>query len=829
MTENSNNDAKTNNSSSKTLTLGLKGKKSLEQIKEGIEQKSLVIKGRSIVEVVSKNKLTLKSNLGELPKLGQLAKKPDTLVEQSEANLEHSDTKNQDALTDKERKSRLVALQKAKESSKELNNEPNQVVGFNVVESPVTKDEVLAKKEKKAATFKDTAKEEETEEEISLKKKSSTKKKERNESERAWKDAYYEEELEEELEEEADVVIYEESIVEVPEEVKPVIQQTNFVNTNIRRVGKTKRDKYGNKHKEKKEVIITGQESVKSLAHALGEKLKDFLSTLNKLEVEADENTVLDIDVAELAVLELGHIAKKSNKETEIIALYKFKDNEKDLEPRPPVVTIMGHVDHGKTTLLDYIRKANVAAKESGGITQHIGAYQIVTASGKKITFLDTPGHEAFAEMRARGAQVTDIIVLVVAADDGLKQQSIEVINHANSANVPIIVAVNKIDKEGVNSSKVKTELLQHNVVVEEMGGKVLSTEVSALKGIGINDLLENILLEAELLDLKANKNRNAIATVIESKLEKGKGIVATVIVQNGTLKQGDLFVIDNSIGKVRLLSDENGKQLKAVTPGTPVEVTGFNIEVKAGDELIVVNSEADAKKIINYKQTSANLVTEETDDISLLLSTKEDVSQLSIILKADVYGSKEAILGALLKIGNEEVKIKVVHSGVGAITESDILLAKSTGAIIYGFNVRANNQAKTLANSEKINIRYFSVIYDLLDDLKESLSGLLQPKIIEKFIGYAEVKEVFNVSKIGKIAGCVVTEGIVKKSAGVRLLRNNVVIYEGMLLQLKRFKDDAKEVNSGQECGIMLQNFQDIAKGDVIECFEKTTENRSL
>ncbi|KAL0263847.1 UNVERIFIED_CONTAM: hypothetical protein PYX00_011148 [Menopon gallinae] len=490
----------------------------------------------------------------------------------------------------------------------------------------------------------------------------------------------------------------------------------------------------------------------------------------------------------------------------------------------------MGHVDHGKTTLLDYIRKTNVVSKESGGITQHIGAYQITSENNKLITFLDTPGHEAFAEMRARGALVTDIIVLVVAADDGLKQQSIEVINHAQSANVPIVVAINKIDKPGANSSKVKTELLQYNVVVEEMGGKVLSAEISALKGTGIPSLLENILLEAELLDLKANKKRTAIATVIEAKVEKGKGIVATVIVQNGLLKQGDLFVVGDSFGKVRFLTNDKGKQIKCAEPGMPVEIVGFSKEVCAGDELIVVKSEADAKKIIEYKQSLSKKEEQtENNDIGLLLSTQGDISYLPVIIKTDVFGSKEAILGSLEKIGNDEVKIKVVHAGVGAINESDVLLAKTAKAIICGFNVRANNQAKVLADSEKVNISYFSIIYDLLDILKERLSGLLQPKVIENILGYAEIKEVFNISKVGKIAGCIVKEGVIKKSAGVRLLRDNVVIYEGTLLQLKRFKDDAKEVNAGQECGVMLQNFQDLAKGDSIECFEKITEKREL
>lgn len=838
MVDNNNKDSNEDQKSTKkTLTLGIKGKQTLEKLKEDIAQKTQVIKGKSVVEVLSQKNASLKSNLGDIPYLGQNLKKPTVIKEKENSKPESEEA--EDSLTEREKKSRQSALEKSKQKSiKDNIASQDTFIAFSVVGSSVIpkeeNHESQNNKNSDIAAGKDISKKEETLEEKAVKKKAAAKKKEKNDTERAWKDAYYEEEQEEdfplELEESLESVAVVEEVVVATKKLDSVVQH-NFTNTNFKRVGKTKKDKYGNKNKSKKEVLVTGQESVKMLSHISGEKLKDFLTTLDKLDVNASEDTVLDLDTAELVLLELGHKVVIKNLQQEIMQIYKYKDEEKDLEGRPPVVTIMGHVDHGKTTLLDYIRKTNVVSKESGGITQHIGAYQITNKEGNKITFLDTPGHEAFAEMRARGALVTDIIVLVVAADDGLKQQSVEVINHANSAGVPIVVAINKIDKPGSNSSKVKTELLQYNIVLEELGGKVLSAEVSALKGTGIESLLDNILLEAELLDLKANKNRSALATVIESKVEKGRGIVATLIIQNGSLRQGDLFVVGESYSKVRLLSDENGKQLKIATPSMPVEVTGFNSEVRAGDEFLVVKTEADAKKIIEYKQikSSKQESSVEGSDINLLLSTQESVDYLSIILKSDVYGSKEAILGSLEKIGNNEVKVKVVHSGVGAINESDVLLAKTTGAIICGFNVRANNQAKTLANSEKVDIWYFSIIYDLLDNLKERLSGMLQPKITENIIGYAEVKEVFSITKLGKIAGCTVTEGFIKRSAGVRLLRNNVVIYEGMLIQLKRFKDEVKEVQGGQECGVMLQNFQDIVKGDIVECFEKVTETRKL
>lgn len=821
----------------KTLTLGIKGKNTLEKLKENIAQKAQVIKGKSVVEVLSQKSASLKSNLADIAPLGQTVKKAPPVKDQEDVVA--TSEKLSDSLTERERQHRQSVLEKSRQKSeKDTVSSQDTFIAFSVVESaaqaPKNEEASEVQHHNKSSDWpnnKDIPKKEETLEEKAVRKKIAAKKKEKNDTERSWRNAYYEEDDLEDTENE----VNEEKVVLPNEEAKPVsvIQNKFFgaISSNFKRVGKTKKDKYGNKNKAKKEVTITGQEDVKMLSHNSGEKLKDVLSKLNSLDIEADEDTILDLDTAEVLLLELGHTVVVKNLQQEIMEVYKYKDEEKDLEARHPVVTIMGHVDHGKTTLLDYIRKSNVVSKESGGITQHIGAYQTTNKDGNKITFLDTPGHEAFAEMRVRGALVTDIIVLVVAADDGLKQQSIEVINHANSAGVPIIVAINKIDKPNANSSKVKTELLQYNIVLEELGGKTLSSEVSALKGTGVDNLLDNIVLEAELLDLKANKSRLAIGTVIESKVEKGRGIVATLIIQNGTLKQGDLFVVGESYGKVRLLNDENGKPLKSATPSMPVEVTGFNGEVRAGDEFLVVKTESDAKKIIEYKKIKASKQEDAVDgnNINLLFSTQEDIDYLPIILKADVYGSKEAILGALEKIGNNEVKVKVVHSGVGAINDSDVLLAKTTGAVICGFNVRANNQSKILANSEKVDIAYFSIIYDLLDNLKERLSGMLQPKVTENIIGYAEVKEVFSITKLGKIAGCVVTEGFIRRSAGVRLLRDNVVIYEGTLLQLKRFKDEVKEVQGGQECGVMLQSFQDIVKGDVVECFEKITEKVKL
>ena len=495
----------------------------------------------------------------------------------------------------------------------------------------------------------------------------------------------------------------------------------------------------------------------------------------------------------------------------------------------------MGHVDHGKTSLLDAIRNARVVAGEAGGITQHIGAYQVTTEGGQVLSFLDTPGHAAFTSMRARGAQVTDIVVLVVAADDAVMPQTIEAINHAKAAGVPMIVAINKIDRPAADVNKVRTDLLQHEVIVEAMSGEVQDVEVSAITGQGLPELLEAIALQAEILELKANPDRAASGAVIEAQLDVGRGPVATVLVQNGTLKTGDIFVVGEQWGRVRALIDDKGDRVKEAGPSVPVEVLGLNGTPEAGDVLNVTETEAQAREIAEYRANAAKdkraaagaAVT--LDQLMANAKQNENMSELPILVKADVQGSAEAIMQAMEKIGNDEVRVRVLHSGVGAITESDIGLAEASGAPVIGFNVRANASARNTANQKGVEIRYYSVIYDLVDDVKAAASGLLSAEIREKFIGYAAIKEVFKVSNVGKVAGCIVTEGVARRSAGVRLLRDNVVIHEGTLKTLKRFKDEVAEVQSGQECGMAFENYDDIRADDVIEIFEREEVERNL
>jgi translation initiation factor IF-2 len=551
--------------------------------------------------------------------------------------------------------------------------------------------------------------------------------------------------------------------------------------------------------------------------------------------IMATQNQTIDADTAELIIEEFGHkVVRVSDADVEQV-IDTVEDKPEDLQPRPPVVTIMGHVDHGKTSLLDAIRKTKVVAGEAGGITQHIGAYQVKTDSGATLTFLDTPGHAAFTSMRARGAQVTDIVVLVVAADDAVMPQTVEAINHAKAAKVPMIVAINKIDKPSANPQKVRTDLLQHEAVVEEFSGDVQDVEVSALSGLGLDDLLEAIALQAEVLELKANPARAAMGAVIEAQLDVGRGPVATVLVQNGTLRQGDIFVVGEKWGKVRALVNDKGERVDAAGPSEPVEVLGLNGTPEAGDVLNVVETEAQAREIAAYREQLAKdkraAAGAATTLEQLMARAKDDknVSELPIVVKADVQGSAEAIVQAMEKIGNEEVRVRVLHSGVGAITETDVGLAEASGAPVIGFNVRANAPARNAANQKGVEIRYYSVIYDLVDDVKAAASGLLKAEVRENFIGYAKILEVFKVSNVGKVAGCLVTEGVARRSAGVRLLRDNVVIHEGTLKTLKRFKDEVAEVQSGQECGMAFENYDDIRPNDVIEIFEREEVERSL
>ena len=573
---------------------------------------------------------------------------------------------------------------------------------------------------------------------------------------------------------------------------------------------------------------------VSELANRMAERVAEVVKALMKMGMMVTQNQVIDADTAELIVEEFGHkVVRVSDADVEDV-INEVKDAESDLKPRPAVVTIMGHVDHGKTSLLDAIRNTKVTAGEAGGITQHIGAYQVETKRGDIISFLDTPGHAAFTSMRSRGAQVTDIVVLVVAADDAVMPQTVEAINHAKAANVPMIVAINKIDRTEANPDKVRTDLLQHEVIVEKLSGEVQDVEVSAINGTGLDELLEAIALQAEILELTANPDRAAQGAVIEAQLDVGRGPVATVLVQRGTLQQGDIFVVGEQWGKVRALINDQGKRVDTAGPSVPVEVLGLNGTPEAGDVLNVVETEAQAREIADYriavakeKRATAGASTLE----QMMAKAKEDknVSELQILVKADVQGSAEAIVQAMEKIGNDEVRVRVLHYGVGAITNTDVSLAEASNAPVIGFNVRANTSARQVANQKGVEVRYYSVIYDLVDDVKAAASGLLSAEIRENFIGYAQIKEVFKVSGVGKVAGCIVTEGVARRSAGVRLLRDDVVIHEGTLKTLKRFKDEVPEVQSGQECGMAFENYEDIRNDDVIEIFERQEIERNL
>ena len=581
-----------------------------------------------------------------------------------------------------------------------------------------------------------------------------------------------------------------------------------------------------------RDVQIPENITVQELANRMAERAVDVIKELMKLGTIATPQQTIDADTAELICGVFGHNFKRVSESDVEEHLAQDDDVDTSLVTRPPVVTIMGHVDHGKTSLLDALRMTDVVAGEAGGITQHIGAYQ-VKLNDQKITFLDTPGHEAFTAMRARGAQVTDIVVLVVAADDGIMPQTIEAINHAKAAGVPIIVAVNKIDKPDADSARVKTALMSYELVPEEFGGDVMVVEVSAKQKLNLDKLLESILLQAEVMDLKANPERRATGTVVEARIDRGRGVVASMLVQRGTLKVGDLVVAGSAYGRVRALTDDKGQDLKEAPPSLPVEILGLDQAPEAGDEFSVAESEKAARDIVEYRREKAKkriaVATAKSLDQLFQAAGDNAVKELSIIVKSDVHGSAEAIVGSLAKFDSDEVKVKVAHVGVGAISESDVVLAQTTGAIIVGFNVRAMPKAKELAASQKIDIRYYSIIYNLIDDIKAALSGLLTPERRENFIGYAEIREVFNVTKVGKVAGCMITDGVVKRGAKVRLLRDNVVIHEGTLKTLKRFKDEVKEVKSGFECGMAFENYDDIRQGDMIECFEVQEIARSV
>ena len=583
-----------------------------------------------------------------------------------------------------------------------------------------------------------------------------------------------------------------------------------------------------------REVVIPEVITIQELANRMAERAVDVMKILMKQGIMLKITDVIDSDTAQLVAEELGHTVKRVAESDVEEGLVGEADIDEVKQPRAPVVTVMGHVDHGKTSLLDALRKTDVAAGEAGGITQHIGAYQVNLSSGERITFLDTPGHAAFTSMRARGAKVTDIVVLVVAADDGVMPQTIEAINHAKAAGVPMIVAINKMDKPEADPSRVKNELLQHEVVVEDFGGDVLAVPISAKTGMGLDKLEETILLQAELLDIRANPDRAAEGIIVEAKLDRGRGPVGTVLVQRGTLKVGDIIVAGAEWGRVRALINDRGENVDSAGPSVPVEVLGLGGAPEAGDVMSVVESEARAREVTDYRQRvqrDKRVGTGGRTSLDQMLSQlkEQDKKELPIVVKADVQGSAEAIVQALEKLGTDEVTARVIHVGVGGVTESDITLATASGAPVIGFNVRANTQARDAARQGGVEIRYYSVIYDLVDDIKAALSGMLSPELRETFLGNAEILEVFNISKVGKVSGCRVTEGVVRRGSSVRLIRDDVVVHEGKLSTLKRFKDEVKEVQSGQECGMAFENYQDMRKGDIIECFDVEVVKRSL
>ena len=586
--------------------------------------------------------------------------------------------------------------------------------------------------------------------------------------------------------------------------------------------------------KQVRDVTIPDSITVSEFANRMAERTADVVKELMKLGIMATATQVIDGETAELVAGEFGHRIQRVSESDIEIGLTGEDDTADSLLPRPPVVTVMGHVDHGKTSLLDAIRRTDVAAGESGGITQHIGAYQIKTQAGNIITFIDTPGHEAFTEMRSRGANITDIVVLVVAADDSVMAQTVEAINHAQAAGCPTIIAVNKCDKPEADPNRVRSDLLQHEIITEDFGGDVLCVDVSAMTGMGLDKLEEAIMLQAELLELKANPNRAAEGIVVEAKVERGKGSVATLLVQRGTLKTGDIFVVGAESGRVRALLDDRGGKLKSAGPGQPVEILGLNGTPMAGDSCVVVETEARAREIAEYRtrvlrERDASQGARGSVEQMLSAIAAGEAAELPVVIKTDVHGSLEAIRVALEKLATEQVKVRILSAGVGALSESDISLAAASNAIVIGFNVRAIPQARDLAKRDGVDIRYHSIIYELIDEVKMAMGGLLSPDQQEDFIGYAEIRQVFGVSKVGKVAGCMVTEGVIKRGCKVRLLRDNVVIHEGSLKTLKRFKDEVREVRESFECGMAFENYSDIQEGDLIECFEIREVARTL
>jgi translation initiation factor IF-2 len=613
-------------------------------------------------------------------------------------------------------------------------------------------------------------------------------------------------------------------------------ERTRSVAAYRRRVQRMKGGQEEQKEKVFREVILPETITIQELANRMSERGVDIIRMLMKQGQMHKITDVIDADTAQLIAEEMGHTVKRVSESDVEEGLFDVPDPEETLRYRPPVITIMGHVDHGKTSLLDAIRKTNVVSGEAGGITQHIGAYQVTSPLGGLLTFIDTPGHAAFTAMRARGAKVTDIVVLVVAANDSVMPQTIEAINHAKAAKVPMIVAINKIDLPDSKPEKVKTDLLQYDVQVESMGGDTIEVELSAKTGQNLDKLLELIQLQAEVLDLKANPDRLAEGSVIEAKLDRGRGPVATVLVQRGTLIHGDIVVAGSEWGRIRALINDKGENVEFAGPSAPVEILGFQAAPEAGDRVAVVETEARAREITAYRvrQKRDKMVARTAGATRSLADMMSQIKvagkkEFPLLIKGDVQGSVEAIAGSLDKLGTEEVAARIIHSGVGGITESDVTLANATGAVILGFNVRAHKEGREAADRAGVEIRYYNIIYDLVDDIKLAMSGLLAPTLRETTLGNARIQEVFNITKVGKVAGCIITDGKVERGAGVRLIRDNVVIHEGTLKTLKRFKDEVKEVQTGQECGMAFEKYEDMRAGDVIECYRVEEIKRSL
>lgn len=724
---------------------------------------------------------------------------------------------------------RLNALQKSKSTILEERNSPTlsklAEINQEIIEEQEAKGEVLAAPEEAASEKAAPSKRDHTQH------KHETTRKEKDDTEEEKKTVVKPKAQEPKKLKKSDIITM------LDQDLDNVPTKTRSLASIKRARDKERRKNSGSDVKAEKvyrEVILPEVISVGELANRMTERVADVIRELMKLGVMATSSQSIDADTAELIITSFGHSVKRVKESDVENILTEIEDKPEDLQPRAPIVTVMGHVDHGKTSLLDALKETDLVAGESGGITQHIGAYSVTMSDGRMITFIDTPGHEAFTEMRTRGAKATDIVVLVVAADDGIKAQTVEAISHAKAAEVPIIVAINKMDKEGADANRVRNELLSHNLVAEELGGDIMTVEVSALKRQNLDKLEEAILLVAEMQELKANPKAISSGVVVETKVDPNKGIITTVIVQRGTLKKSDLIIAGTSYGRIKRICNDHGRTVQEAGPSLAVEIYGLNEAPSAGDIFNVVDSDKKVRDIVDYrlrkiKDSKVTASKTSLEEMFLKASGEGKVKELPLIIKCDVHGSIEAIVTSLNKIESDEVKVKILHSAVGGITESDITLAKASGAVVLGFNVRANPAAARSADDGKVDIRYYSIIYNLIDDIRAIMSGMLSPILREVYLGSVDIREVFNITKVGKIAGCYVTKGIVKRGAGMRLVREDIIIHEGKLKTLKRFKDDVKEVREGFECGIAFENYNDIKVGDSVEVFEIVEEQKTL